>query len=229
MLEGNQQKHVVYQTHRSIWMIALGVMVLLSIPVFVVSQNEGLTWGFDAGEKHYFKETNIQIQNSSTTASLSFSYYIITRDNYTIPDPLTYFPFARGEPFFYNDTPVMAGYLSFAVPIGNWDILETLFLSLSSGYYDTSTIINDETTWGFQTTKNLADGVESRKSIFSKTDGVLLSFLYENAHDFGYTIRIIIEKVAPPLVINNIILVAGGSVIFIGLLGAYFFKRLRGS
>ena len=202
------------------------MLLVLSIPIVVDSQNQGLMWGFDASKKLCFKDTQIRIHNSTTIASLTFNIYIITRNNYTIPDPLTYFPLAREEPFFYNDTPAMTGPLAYAVPIGNWGLLETVFLSLSSSYYDSIITLDDVTTWGFQTTKNRTDGIETRKSIFSKTDGIWLSALYELALDFGYTSREILERVTPPFEINSPIIVARGSIIFIGLLVVYFFRRL---
>jgi hypothetical protein len=223
---GREDRWIIFRNKK---MIALGIILALSIPLVVDSQNEELSWGFDAGQKLYFKQTEASITNSTTTFSISFNFYIITQDNYTIPDPLTYFPFARGEPFFYNDTPVMEGYISFAVPIGNWDLLEAYLLSHYSSYYDTIIIIDDETTWGFQTTLNLTTSVETRRSIFSKTDGVLISALYECVIYFGHTHRSLIERVAPPLVIDNLILMIGGAVIFLVLLGTYFFKKPRES
>jgi hypothetical protein len=221
--------HLIFRRKKG---IALGVLLVLMliIPVSVDSQDEGLSWGFDAGQKLYFKQTETSITNNTTTFSISFNFYMITQDNYTIPDPLTYFPFARGEPFFYNDTPVMEGYISFAVPIGNWDLLEAYFLSHYSSYYDTITIIDDETTWGFQTILNTTGGVETQKSIFSKTDGVLISNLYEFDISFlSITLRSVIERIAPPLMIDNLILVIGGVVIVLVLLGTYFFTKRRGS
>ena len=205
--------------------VAVGILLILSIPILVASQNDGLSWGFEAGQKLYFKETDLWMHNETTTSSLSFHFYLVTFDNYSIPDNLTYFPIARGETFFYNDTSVMTGYFSFAVPIGNWDLLGTSFLSLFSSYYNTIDIINDETSWGFQTTLNLTNNVETRKSIFSKTDGIIVLNLYEYANDIGFTSRSIIERVVPPFSVYNLALVTGGVVIFIIALGVYFIKR----
>ncbi len=193
--------------------------------MFTDSESQGLTWGFDGGERLYFKETHSNISNSSTTWLMSFNFYITTNNSYTIPDPLTYFPFARGEPFFYNDTPMGVGYLSYAVPIGNWGLLGASLLSLSSGYYDSIDIIDDETIWGFQTTKNLTIGMEIRKSIFSKTDGVLVLFYYDYVHDFGTTSRTTIESTSPPFIVNYLLLIATGSVVFIGLIIVFFFRK----
>ena len=209
-------------------MIAFGLLIILSIPILVESQNHGLTWGLTSGERYYFKETQIS-NSSSTVATLSREYYVVARDNYTIPDPLTYFPFAREETFYYNGTPVMTGRLDFAVPIGNWDLLEDTYRSIHSSYYDTIAIINEIEYWGFRTTKNLTTTEESRISIFSKTDGVLVSFLYEVVFEIEYNISFLVERVAPPLILNIPVLIAGASIIFIGLVGVYFFKRLRSS
>ena len=205
--------------------ITVEILLILSIPILVASQNNGLSWGFDAGEKLFFKETDFWMHNETTISSLSFFCYLVTLDNYTIPDNLTYFPVARGETFFYNDTPVMGGYFSFAVPIGNWDLLETCILSLSSSYFDTVDIIDDESSWGFQTTVNLTGHVETRKSIFSKNDGIVVLNVYEYANDIGFTSRSIIERVAPPFSIYNLTFAIGGVTIFIIALGVYFFKR----
>jgi hypothetical protein len=207
-------------------MIAVGLLIILSIPVLVESQTHGLSWGFNSGERFYFKETKIS-NSSSTVATLSREYYVVAKDNYTIPDPLTYFPFAREETFYYNGTPVMTGRLDFAVPIGNWHLLDDTYRSIHSSYYDTIDIIDEENYWSFRTTKNLTTTEESRISIFSKTDGVLASFLYEVVIDIGYKISFLVERVAPPLILNITILIAGGSIIFVGLMVVYFFRRLR--
>ena len=220
--------HIDSQTSRRNQMIAFGLLIILSIPILVESQNHGLTWGLTSGERYYFKETQIS-NSSSTVATLSREYYVVARDNYTIPDPLTYFPFAREETFYYNGTPVMTGRLDFAVPIGNWDLLEDTYRSIHSSYYDTIAIINEIEYWGFRTTKNLTTTEESRISIFSKTDGVLVSFLYEVVFEIEYNISFLVERVAPPLILNIPVLIAGASIIFIGLVGVYFFKRLRSS
>ncbi len=225
---GREDCHPIFRKNKG---FVLGVLLalIIIIPVSVDSQDEGLSWGFDGGQKLYFKQTESWITNNITTYSTSFNFYLITQDNYTIPEPLTYFPFAKGEPFFYNDTSVMSGYLSFAVPVGNWDLLETYFLSHYSTYFDTITIIDDVTTWGFQTILNTTGGVETRRSIFSMTDGVLISNLYEFEISLGYTSRSVIERIAPPLMIDNLILVIGGVVIALVLLGIFFFKKPRGS
>ncbi len=218
--------HVDSLIRRNGQMIALGLLIILSIPVLVDSQTHGLTWGFTPGDKFYFKETHIS-NSSNTVYTLSFEYYLIAEDYLTIQDPLTFFPIDREETFYINGTPVMTGRLDFAIPIGNWDLLEDTYISSYSSYYDTIDIIDDENYWGFWTTNNLSYAEESKITIFSKTDGVLVSFLYERIYGFGDTISTLVERVSPPLILNIPVLIAGGSVAFVGLLGVYFFRRLR--
>ena len=221
--------HVDSQIRRNNQIVALGLLIILSIPILVESQNQGLTWGLTSGERFYFKERVSTDSVNRTTVTSSREYYVVARDNYTIPDPLTYFPVAREETFYNNGTPVMTGRLDFAVPVGNWDLLEYTYRSIHSSYYDTIDIIDEEDYWGFRTIKNLTTTEESRISIFSKADGVLASFLYEVVLGIGHNISILVERVAPPLILNIPVLIAGASIIFIGLVGVYFFKRLRSS
>ncbi|MBY8998965.1 MAG: hypothetical protein KGD60_14655 [Candidatus Thorarchaeota archaeon] len=218
--------HVDSQIRRNSQMIVLGLLIILSIPVLVESQTHGLAWGFTPGERFYFKETHIS-NSSSTVYTSSFEYYLIAEDYLTIQDPLTFFPIDREETFYYNGTQVMSGRLYFAVPIGNWDLLEGTYISSYSSYYDTIDIIDEETSWGFRTTKNLSYVEVSQITIFSKTDGVLVFFLYERIYSFGDTNSVLVERVTPPLNFNNPVLIAGASIIFIGLLVLYFFRRLR--
>ena len=218
--------HVDSQIRRNSQMIALGLLLALSIPILVDSQTHGLAWGFTPGERFYFKETHIS-NSSSTISTSSFEYYLIAEDYLTIQDPLTFFPIDREETFYYNGTQKKTGRIYFAVPIGNWDLLGNTYISSYSNDYDTIDIIDEENHWGFQTTTNLTFSEESRISIFSKTDGVLVSLLYEKTYDFGHTTSVLVERVTPPLNFNNPVLIAGGSIIFIGLLGLYFFRRLR--
>jgi hypothetical protein len=128
MLRGIRGGHIDSLIRRNSQMIALGLLIILSIPVLVDSQTQGLTWGFTPGDKFYFKETHIS-NSSSTVSTLSSEYYLIARDYLTIPDPLTFFPIDREETFYYNGTPVMTGRLYFAIPIGNWDLLEDIYIS----------------------------------------------------------------------------------------------------
>ena len=220
---------VDWQTSRNNQMIVLALLIILSFPVLVESQSHGLTWGFGSGEKIYFNETQTIIDSNSTTNTLILRYYVVTRDNYTIPDPLTYFPLASEDTYFYNGTLLLAGRFNFAVPIGNWDLLEDTFRSIHSSSYDAIVIIDEEEYWGFQTTWNLTHSENSRTSIFSKSEGVLVSLLYEADYEIGHRINILIERVTPPLIIDNLVVMAGGSIIFIGLVSVYFFKRLRSS
>lgn len=220
--------HVDSQTSRNNQMIALGLVIILSIPILVESHNQGLTWGFNSGERFYFKETS-RSNISSTVVTLSREYYVVAKDNYTIPDPLLYFILAREQTFFYNGTQLKGGDFAFAVPIGNWDLLEDVYLSSYSSSFDTIAIIDEETSWGFRTTENNTYREISYLFIFSKTDGVLVSLLIESIHDTGHKSSIFVKRVAPPLIINNLVLIAGAFIISIGLVGAYFFKRLRSS
>ncbi len=119
------------------------------------------------------------------------------------------------------------GAFFFAVPIGNWDLLEDTYISSYSNGFDTISIIDEENYWGFQTTTNLTYREDSRISIFSKIDGVLVFFQYKVTFDFGHTTSVSIERIAPPLNLNNPVLIAGVSIIFVGLLGVYFSRRLR--
>lgn len=219
-------EHVDSHIRRNSQMFALGLLIILSIPVLGESQTHGLAWGFTPGDKFYFKETYIS-NSSNTISTFSFEFYLIAEDYLTIQDPLTFFPIDREETFYYNGTPVMTGRLYFAVPIGNWDLLEDTYISSYSNSFDTIDIIDEENHWGFRTTTNLTYREESRISIFSKIDGVLVFFLYEVTYDFGHTTSVLIERVAPPLNLNNPFLIAGVSIIFVGLLGVYFFRRLR--
>ena len=230
MLRGICGGHVDSLIRRNSQMIALGLLIILSIPVFADSQTHGLTWGFTPGDKFYFKETHIS-NSSSAVSTSSFEYYLIAEDYLTIQDPLTFFPIDREETFYYNGTPVMTGRLYFAIPIGNWDLLEDTYISSYSSYFDTIDIIDEENYWGFWTTNsltanNLSYAEESQITIFSKTDGVLVSFLYERIHSWGDTSSTLVERVSPPLILNIPVLIAGGSVVFVGLLVVYFFRRL---
>ena len=234
MLGGVCGGHVDSLIRRNGQMIALGLLIILSIPVLVDSQTHGLTWGFTSGDKFYFKETHLS-NISNTVSTLSLEYYLIAEDYLTIQDPLTFFPIDREATFYINGTPVMSGRLYFAIPIGNWDLLKDTYISSYSSYFDTIDIIDDENYWGFRTTNNLSYlsnlsyAEESQISIFSKTDGVLVSLLYESIHSFGVTRSTLVERVSPPLILNIPVLIAGGSVAFVGLLGVYFFRRLRSS
>ena len=218
---------IISQTSRNIQMITLGILIILSIPILVESQTHGLAWGFSSGEKIYFKETQTIIDSNSTTNQLILRYYVVTKDNYTIPDPLTSFPLAREDTYFYNGTLLLAGRLGIAVPIGNWDLLEDTFCSIHSSSYDTVVIINEEDYWGFQTKWNLTYSENSRTTIFSKTDGVLVSLLYEADYEINHTIDVLIERVPPPLIIDNLVVIAGASVVIVGVIVIYFFRRLR--
>ncbi|NHI88766.1 MAG: hypothetical protein EAX87_04530 [Candidatus Thorarchaeota archaeon] len=211
--------------------IALGIMLVLSIPILVDSQDQGLAWGFNAGEKVYFRETITTITSDNTTSTISFGFYITTKDNYTIPDPLTDLPYAREEAFFYNNTPAYIPYLGFAVPIGNWDLLETVFLSDSSNNYSSIAMIGNDTAWGFRTTLNGTFTAEIRKSVFSKMDGILLSSIFISTMTFPihHSYSEVVERVAPPFLLNYAILAAGGGIMFIGLLVVYVFTRFRSS
>jgi len=226
MLRGVCGGHVDSLIRRNCKMIALGLLIILSIPVLVDSQTHGLTWGFTPGDKFYFKETHIT-NSSSTISTFIFEYYLIAEDYLTIQDPLTFFPIDREETFYYNGTPVMTGRLYFAIPIGNWDLLEDIYISSYSSYFDTIDIIDEENYWGFRTTNNLSYAEEPQITIFSKTDGVLVSFLYERIYSWGDTRSTLVERVSPPLILYIPVLIAGGSVAFVGLLGVYFFRRLR--
>lgn len=209
--------------------IALGIMLVLSIPILVDSQDQGLAWGFNAGEKVYFRETFSSTSSDNTTSTISFGFYITTKDNYTIADPLTDLPFASEEPFFYNSTPTMTGWFKFGVPIGNWSLLEAVFLSDNSDNYSSMAIISNDTAWGFRTTLNDTFTAEIRESVFSKIDGIVLSSIYMFASTFPVfiSIRIVDERVAPPFLINYTIIAAGGGIMFVGLLIAYVFTRYR--
>ncbi len=218
--------HVDSHIRRNSQMFALGLLIILSIPVLCESQTHDLAWGFTPGDKFYFKETYIS-NSSNTISTFSFEYYLIAEDYLTIQDPLTFFPIDREETFYYNGTQTNTGRIFFAVPIGNWDLLEDTYISSYSNGFDTISIIDEENYWGFQTTTNLTYREDSRISIFSKIDGVLVYVLYEVNYDFGHTTSVLIERIAPPLNLNNPVLIAGVSIIFVGLLGVYFFRRLR--
>jgi hypothetical protein len=209
--------------------IALGIMLVLSIPILVDSQDQGLAWGFIAGEKVYFRETITTANYDNTTSTISFNFYITTKDNYTIPDPLTDLPYAMEETFFYNDTPTNEPHLPFAVPIGNWNLLEAVFLSSISDNYSSIAMIGNDTAWGFRTTLNDTFTATIRKSVFSKTDGIVLSSIYMFTSSFyvHYSVRDVVERVAPPFLINCRILAAGGGIMFVSLLVVYVFTRFR--
>lgn len=209
--------------------IVFGIILALSIPILVDSENQGLTWGFNAGEKVYFRETITSTDYDNTTSTIIFDQYITTKGNYTIQDPLTDLPYAVEETFFYNNTPTHAPNLPFAVPIGNWDLLETVFLSHNPENYSSMAIISNETAWGFRTTKNGTFTAETRVSVFSKSDGILLSLVYTFRTSFFdyFSVRDVIERVAPPFLLNYTILAAGGGIMFVGLLVVYVFTRLR--
>lgn len=223
---GITEGHRASQTITNYQMIALGLVIILSIPVLVQSQAHGLTWGFTPGEKFYYKETFIS-NRSSTISTSSFEYYLVAGEHLTIQDPLTFFPIDREETFYYNGTPVMSGRIYFAVPIGNWDLLKDIYISSYSSYYDTIEIIDEEKYWGLRTAQNLTYVEENRITIFSKTDGVLVSLLNERIYIFNDTTSILVERSTPPLTIYIPVLMAGGSIIFVGLLVVYFFRRLR--
>jgi hypothetical protein len=204
-------------------------MLVLSISILVDSQDQGLAWGFNAGEKVYFRETISSTSYDNTTSTISFGLYITTKDNYTIPDPLTDLPFASEESFFYNSTSTMSGQFKFGVPIGNWSLLETVFLSDNSENYSSMAIISNDTAWGFRTTSNDTFTSIIRKMVFSKMDGIVLSSIYMFATTFPgyYSVKIVDERVAPPFLLNYAILAAGGGIMFVGLLVVYVFTRFR--
>ena len=211
--------------------IALGIMLVLSIPILVDSQDQGLAWGFNAGEKVYFRETITMTNTDNTTSAIIFGFYITTKDNYTIPNPLTELPYAMEETFFYNNTPTNEPYLPFAVPIGNWDLLETVFLSGNSDNYSSIAMIGNDTAWGFRITLNDTFTSTIRKMVFSKMDGIVLSSIYMFSTTFPsyYSVRIVDKRVAPPFLLNYAILAAGGGIMFVGLLVVYVFTRFRGA
>lgn len=218
--------YVDSKIRRNSQMVALVLMIILSIPIMVDSQAHGLTWGFTPGERFYFKETHIW-NSSSTISTSSFEYYLIAEDYLTIQDPLTFFPIDREETFYYNGTQSNTGRIYFAVPIGNWDLLTDTYISSYSNDFDTIDIIDEENYWGFRTTIEQLYAEVCQISIFSKTDGVLVSLLYEYTYNFELKISTFVERIAPPLNLNNPFLIAGVSIIFVGLLGVYFFRRLR--
>ena len=226
MLRRKYRGHAYSQTRRNYQMIALGLVIILSLPVLVQSQAHGLTWGFTPGEKIYYKETHIS-NSSSAVSTSSFEYYLIAEDYLTIQDPLTFFPIDREETFYYNGTPVLSGRIYFAVPIGNWDILKDIYISSYSSYYDTIEIIDEENYWGLRTTQNQTYVEEIGTTIFSKNDGVLVTLLHERIYSLNDTTTVLVERISPPLTIYIPVLIAGGSIIFVGLLVAYFFRRLR--
>jgi hypothetical protein len=213
-------------------LVALWFLFILSMPILVDSQNQGLTWGFDAGKRFYFEETDTLHRNESIVGSLSFRYYIVANNNYTITDPLTLFPLAKEKAYFHNGSlvpPPGPGYFGFAVPIGNWDLLETVFISQYSIYYDEISIIDEETKWGFQTSRNSTELEESRRYVFSKSDGVLLTLQFETTPFVGPITSkgTHIDRINAPLPINSILFVAYSSIILIVLVGVYFSRKPR--
>lgn len=215
----------VFRHYKYTRVIAIGFLIIVSIPILVDSQTHGLIWGFEPGEKFYFKETHTSSVSNSTVRTLSFEFYLIAGDYLEIPDPLTNFPIDREDTFFLNGTNVMAGGLYFAVPIGNWELLESTYSSFYSSYYDTINYIDEDTIWGYMTTLDYEDRVESRTYLFSKTDGVIVSLSYQITHDTFYNLSILVERIPPPVDITVIGFILGGFSILIIVCGVYFLRR----
>ncbi|RDE11743.1 MAG: hypothetical protein C4K47_09385 [Candidatus Thorarchaeota archaeon] len=160
--------------------VIAAVMVgsLLAPPV-AASNNQGLYWGFSAGQRVDYVVSSLNIADNSTE-TIEKRYYVVVeslpeiqetivtlRDLPTTPNCSTYC-----ENGTETEDPA---YLWLVLPVGNWSLLISLWLSEQSVTEDN--IIDTSTLAGFNFTDVGKKSISTYLEIYQKSTGVLYNYV----------------------------------------------------
>lgn len=185
-------------TRRILSLLVVSSLIILTAPHYTSAHSQGLEWGFQEGDVFYFTSTyEFGDRRSSSTSILT------ALEPPEIPDPVD-LPVPPRAAFQGSS----GGELLYAVPIGNWSLLT----SITAGSMET------DTTWTW-----IHGGIAGSPVytwVFSKIDGVLLSYTSRVDYDTGYSEISTVERINPFLILFT----ESGFVLLIVLI---IFRRKR--
>jgi hypothetical protein len=199
---------------------------ILGVPIHAAN-NQGLEWGVESGDRFYYtyeyhyRETNFIDDFQVTIIGLP-----------TIPDNLgtdvEFVPYASYDMRWVNGSRLIEyrPYEFPIIPIGNWDALTELILAFS--FVVSDSIVDTPEIWGYNSSADWGAGRMHYMEEFSKKDGTLLRFYYEDS-DFPDwdVLTALITRI--PEESDGILIVAAsaGGGLILATVALLFFRKRR--
>ncbi|MHA2385061.1 MAG: hypothetical protein ACXAEE_02495, partial [Candidatus Thorarchaeota archaeon] len=158
---------------------------ILILPLMLVApvhaaNNQGLEWGVESGDRFFY---TYEYHYRETSFTDDFQVTVIELP--AIPDNLgidvEFVPYASYDMRWVNGSRLIEyrPYEFPIIPIGNWDALTQLFLAFSFVVPDS--IVDTPEIWSYNCSEDWGAGRMHYMEEFSKKDGTLLRFYYEDS------------------------------------------------
>ena len=211
------------------------VVCILLLSIFITPamalNNQGLQWAISVDQRFnytYFSERILE----NNTSSEKFNFYVIIDGIPDIPNNVgslsEIFEKVNRTSYYENGTETVHPIIWYVLPVGNWSLIEYLWLSIEiseSDIIDTDNLIG----YNYTTVNSMETYIYSE--IYVKTTGVLYryytsSIMSEYSRIVNITLTDDIETIASTAEANDIMfyLATGGAIVVIAVAIIVFIK-----
>jgi len=159
--------------------MTVAMLGLLLVPPVAASNDQGLYWGFSAGQRFDYMVSSLTMVDNSTETTQK-RYYVMVESLPEIQETIVTFHDLPSTPncstYCENGTEMEdPAYLWFVLPTGNWSLLISFWLSEHSVMEDD--IIDTSALAGFNFTDEGKKSISIYSEIYQKSTGVLYNYL----------------------------------------------------